>query len=98
MDDPRIPVVVGAAADLGPDDLAVQAPGQPGLQHLRGCACCSPRDALAGLLSSLYMAAARGFIPPFRRVLVTGATAAATEAAIEGDVLARARFRFAGPA
>ncbi len=98
MDDDRIPVVVGAAARARPGDRVLRvAPARTG--HVAGCACCRPRDALAVALGRLFLDRARDPSENFSRVLVEeDAVAADVEQAIEGDVLARARYRFAGRA
>ena len=95
--DDRIPVVVGEAAQARPGDRVLRPP--PSLAgHVAGCACCRPRDGLAVALGRLFLERARDPRMALSRVLVVGEAGAAVEAAIAGDVLARARYRFAGRA
>jgi hypothetical protein len=64
--------------------------------HPVGCACCAPRGPVATALGALFLARARGELPWFRCVVaVTQSTggAAAVRAALEEDVVTRARFR-----
>ena len=64
--------------------------------HRFGCACCAGRSAAAVALDRLFQARARNRTGWFDRVAVIVATAAArTEvaAALEQDVLSRARYR-----
>jgi hypothetical protein len=68
------------------------------LGHPFGCACCLPRGPVAEALGRLFLARARGEAALFDSVLVvtrTPAGAAAVLAALEGDVVTRARFRLA---
>ena len=98
-DDGRIPVVVGDPRRARPGDRVLRsAAGEALPGHPAGCACCRPRDALAQALGRLFLERARDASQDFRRVLVAGPDAAAVARAIETDVLARARFRFAGAA
>ncbi|MDE2005308.1 MAG: hypothetical protein KGI51_01975 [Rhodospirillales bacterium] len=63
--------------------------------HPRGCACCTPRGPVALALGALFLARARDGAP-FLEVLAVAASAvgeAAIRAALEDDVLTRARFR-----
>ncbi len=70
----------------------------PTAGHSLGCACCTPRGAVARRLGNLFVARARAETWLFARVVVTGADSETVAAAIEADVLARARYRFAEPA
>lgn len=68
-------------------------------RHPVGCVCCRPRSPAAQALSRLYLAYARGEISSISGVLVLTATEAARDsivAALEADVVLRARFRLAG--
>lgn len=97
--DSRIPVVIGHTDRSVDGDYVLDlsaASAEAG--HPLSCACCAPRSAVARLLGTLFVARARAEIAPFARLLVTGADAKTVAAAIEADVLARARYRFAGPA
>lgn len=89
--DPRIEVVFGPAGLAGPGDTVLAAPVESGF-HVPGCACCVGRGALAAALGRLFIARARGEVAFFRRVVVTGADAAA-HAALAADSLVAARFR-----
>ncbi len=101
--DERIPVVVGTAdqARSGDRVLRLETAGSAA-GHPAGCACCRPpRSIVALALGGLFLERARDPSLDFRRVLVVlpGPAAGETvERAIEGDVLARARYRFAGRA
>lgn len=96
--DGRIPVVVGRAeAACSGDRIVAAGPAaRPG--HAPGCPCCAPREPLARVLGALFLEHARAAGPPFSRVLVISDDAERVRQAIEGDVLARARYRFAGRA
>ncbi len=109
MGDGRIPVVLGGVAGEGDAVLlegdgalprgaaarfAVAAGG-----HAIGCVCCVPRSDAGRALGGLFLARARGEVAAFGRVVaVTTSTAgrAAVVAAVEGDVVASARFRLEG--
>lgn len=70
--------------------LAVPVP-----RHLAGCACCTPRHAVAQALGALSLARARGDVAWFSRVVVLGPPQmlqAAREAA-QSDRLVAARLR-----
>ncbi len=99
MSDARIPVVVGGAAQRRPGDRLLDAePAGAAPAHTPGCACCKPRDRLAVELGRVFSERARNPAESFARVLVVGADPGAVAAAIAGDVLARARYRFEGSA
>jgi hypothetical protein len=108
--DPRIPVVIGSLSErragdalLIEGDLEVP-PGfgvarwRAGPRHAIGCACCLPRGPVAEALAALFVARARSTVPFFTRVLAVPRDedgAVALRAALESDVLVRARFRAA---
>lgn len=96
--DGRIPVVIGRAevARAGDRVVTSEATARPG--HVPGCTCCAPRDALARVLGALFLEHARAAVPPFSRVLVVAEDAEQVRRVIEADVIARARYRFAGRA
>jgi hypothetical protein len=106
-EDSRIPVLLGAApqagdAVLAEAGLAVPAAGYVqyfalGAAHGLGCACCGARGPVAAALAELFRARAMGQAPFFTRVVVLASPAgqAALRAALEGDALARARYRAA---
>lgn len=100
--DGRIPVVVGTAEQARPGDrVLLLAPGVARPGHAAGCPCCRPRDAVATALGRLFLERARDPTSAFSRVLLVAPdphTEAAVAGAIENDVLARARYRFAGRA
>ncbi len=69
----------------------------PATLHGPGCACCLPRGPAAVALGRLFLARARGEAPLFDTVVAvtrTPAGEAAVRAALEDDVVTRARFRF----
>lgn len=95
----RIPVVIGQTLHARAGDYVLDI----GLQaapvgHPAQCSCCAPRSTVGRLLGELFVARARAEVFPFARILLAGADASTVEAAIEADVLARARYRFSGPA
>jgi hypothetical protein len=64
--------------------------------HPAGCNCCAPRGPVATALGALFLARARGELPWFRSMVAvtqSAAGAAAVRAAMEEDVVTRARFR-----
>jgi hypothetical protein len=70
----------------------------PATAHPIGCACCAPRGPVAVALGRLFLARARGEATAFAAVVAvtsSAAGAAAVRAALEGDVVTRARFRLA---
>jgi hypothetical protein len=89
--DDRIEVLFGTASLAGPQDAVLAAPAEFA-RHRAGCACCAGRGALAAALGHLFIARARGEVAYFRRVVVTGADAAA-RASLAADGLVAARFR-----
>ena len=89
--DLRIEVVFGVIGLAGPGDVVLAAPVEGGF-HVPGCACCVGRGALAAALGGLFIARAKGEVEFFRRVVVTGADAAA-RAGLADDALVSARFR-----
>ena len=108
--DDRIPVLLALVEAAGADD-AVLLEGDGALppgaaarfsvaagMHGVGCVCCAPRSDAARALARLFLARARGEVPPFRRVIAATASAAgqaAVMAAVASDVLVSARFRMA---
>ncbi|WP_174504329.1 hypothetical protein [Acidiphilium sp. C61] len=64
--------------------------------HGIGCSCCVPRGAVAAALTRLFLERARGTADGAGDVVIVGDTngEAAVQAAVEGDVLLRARFFF----
>lgn len=75
---------------------AAFTPGSP-RDHI-GCRCCLERSGAARALGQLYLASARGEVPPFSAVAVIARTEAGRDAvadALSADPLARARFRLA---
>jgi hypothetical protein len=108
--DSRILVRFGAATDAGVaallvEDGAAVPPGRavarfavPATAHALGCACCVPRGPAALALGRLFLARVRGETAPFDAVMAvtrTPAGMAAVRAALEQDVVTRARFRLA---
>jgi hypothetical protein len=106
--DMRIPVALGGVPgaedaclvedgfDMPPAGYAVRfalGTGKPG--HLAGCACCTLRGPAAEALTTLFRARATGVAPFFARVVVLASAdgEAAMRAALEGDVVTKARFR-----
>jgi hypothetical protein len=66
--------------------------------HAIGCACCLPRGPVSVALGRLFLARARGEVEFFDQVVAithSKAGAAAVRAALEDDVVTRARFRLA---
>jgi hypothetical protein len=66
--------------------------------HALGCACCLPRGPVSAALGRLFLARARGEAPLFDTVVAVTRSAAgraAVCAALETDVVTRARFRLA---
>ncbi len=81
-----------------PDAAAVARFALPATAHALGCACCLPRGPVAVALGRLFLARARGEAPLFHTVLAvthSAAGRAAVRAALETDVVTRARFRLA---
>jgi hypothetical protein len=77
-------------------DATVCFAGSERMSHAIGCACCTPRSAVAEALGRLLLARARGEVPWFTRVVaatVTPAGEAAVRAAVAQDPIAGARFR-----
>jgi hypothetical protein len=103
--DMRIAVRLGSAAEegaaaliegAGPTAGSVAHFTLPATAHLPGCACCLPRGPAAVALGRLFLARARGEAPLFDTVVAvtrTPAGAAAVRAALDEDVVTRARFR-----
>jgi hypothetical protein len=104
-EDSRIPVLFGQQPEamdavLAEEGVAVSAAGYvlrfaPGAAHVLGCACCVARSPAAEALAALFRARAMGTAPYFSRVVVLASPAgeASLRAALEGDALARARYR-----
>jgi hypothetical protein len=69
------------------------APGLPG--HAIGCACCAPRGPAADALGKMFRERATGAAPFFKRVVVVASAEgeAAVRAAVDGDVMTKARYR-----
>jgi hypothetical protein len=70
----------------------------PVAAHVIGCACCLPRGPVAVAFGRLFLARARGEVGFFDEVVAvthSQAGAAAVRAALEDDVVTRARFRLA---
>jgi hypothetical protein len=90
------PLPAGAAV-VAPDGVAVgggaavERVGAVPRLHAIGCACCSPRAALARALARLFVRRARGEVGFFREVLVALPRREVEDAF--GDVLVSARFR-----
>jgi hypothetical protein len=87
----------GAAADP-PCTAAVGTFAIPATAHVIGCACCLPRGPVSVALGRLLVARARGEVGLFNEVVAvthSQAGAAAVRAALEDDVVTRARFRLA---
>ncbi len=85
----------GGAPPLG---VAVARFSVPATPHMIGCACCLPRGPVAVALGRLFLARARGEAALFDTVVAvthSAAGAAAVRAALDGDVVTRARFRLA---
>ena len=97
--DARVPVLIGGEEAAGAED-AVLAEGDArwaaATEHPAGCACCAPRGSVAVILTSLFMARARGEVPFFRRVVAVPdgeAGAQAIRTALQDDPFLSARFR-----
>jgi hypothetical protein len=87
-----------ATADQRPTSAAVAHFSLPATSHALGCACCLPRGPVSLALGRLFLARARGEAPLFDTVVAVTRSAAgraAVCAALEADVLTRARFRLA---
>jgi hypothetical protein len=110
---PLILVEEGAVPDPLPPGYAALMPEGPDLPvgglverlargrplHAAGCACCTPRTAVAQALNRLYLRRARGEVDLFRAVLVALPRAEVEQAF--RDVLVSSRYRIApadGPA
>jgi hypothetical protein len=109
--DPRIPLRFGALVEAGPHDALLMegdAPAPDGMAvarfrqeaavfgHMAGCLCCAPRAPAALALNQLFLALARGRLPPFASVLAVVASEQgrlSVLSALESDALAAARFR-----
>jgi hypothetical protein len=108
--DTRIPIVLGGkpgpddavlvedGQDMPKTGYAVRfalAGGKPG--HMMGCACCTLRGPAADALGGMFQARARGSAPFFKRVVVLASPdgEAAIRAAIDEDVVTKARYRMA---
>jgi hypothetical protein len=108
--DARLPVVFGDIAMAGPNDALLiegDAPAPPGLAvarfsanplrwHAVGCACCTPRAAVAAALGRLFLARARNEVAFYRRVIAVVSDPEAVRAAVAADALAAGRFRLEG--
>ena len=74
--DARVPMVFGPVSAQEADHVLVEgidfevSPAE----HVPGCACCAPREAVASVLGSLFFARARGTVPFFRRLVVHATT------------------------
>ena len=70
----------------------------PSTTHAFGCACCLPRGPVSVALGRLFLARVRGEAALFDTVVAvthSPAGAAAVRAALDRDVVTRARFRLA---
>lgn len=86
------------AAEAAPVTAPVARFALPATSHRLGCACCLPRGPAAQAFGRLFLARARGEVPPFDSVVAVTRSAAgraAVFAALEDDVLTQARFRLA---
>jgi hypothetical protein len=86
-----------AAATLAATVTAVRF-ALPATSQVVGCACCLPRGPVSTALGRLFLARARAEVPLFDAVVAvthSAAGRAAVLAALDGDVLTRARFRLA---
>ncbi len=104
-EDSRIPVLFGQQPEAKDAVLAEEGLAAPevgyvqrfslGAAHGLGCACCVARSPAAEALAALFRARATGAAPYFSRVVVLASLAgqAALRAALDGDALARARYR-----
>lgn len=90
----RIPIRLAARADAAPDEWVIESvPSEQKPLHAAGCSCCGGRGGLAKALGALFIARARGDVPPFRGVVLTDlALAPALAAALREDRLVAARF------
>ena len=91
--DARIEVALGDHGDARPGDLTMTL--QPSAPHVLGCRCCGGRDPLASDLAAAFVARARGDLPWFDRVLLSGSAGQAGRVAdvLHADPVTRARFR-----
>jgi hypothetical protein len=88
----------GAPAIAVPPGQSVVRFAVPATRHALGCACCPPRGPVAQALGRLFLARARGEAALFDTVVAvthTPAGEAAVRAALDQDVVTRARFRLA---
>jgi hypothetical protein len=86
------------AAHVPPSAVTVARFALPATSHVVGCACCLPRGPVSVALGRLFVARARGEVGLFNEVVAvthSQAGAAAVRAALEDDVVTRARFRLA---
>ena len=104
--DPQAVLVVAGLSSQA-HSAAAEASGWMAVQHLAegltariarhpaGCACCTARDPLALLLSSLFERRARGTLGLFRRVWLTTspALAEAVPARLAADPVVAGRYR-----
>ncbi len=70
------------------------------MAHPIGCACCQPRNPVSIALDRLFLARMRGDAPWFQEVVALAhsqAGRAAFLAALEGDSVTAARFRWSSP-
>ena len=88
-------LIEGQALAAGPAVTRFVVPVRIG-GHAVGCSCCTPRGPVATALGGLFLARARGELPWFRSVVAVTHSAAgadAVRAALDEDVVTRARFR-----
>jgi hypothetical protein len=86
------------AAAVPPAAVAIARFALPATSHAIGCACCLPRGPVSVALGRLFLARARAEVPLFETVVAvthSAAGRAAVHAALDGDVVTRARFRLA---
>lgn len=92
--DDAVLVQEGCAPPDGAEIVAWFRVEERKIGHGAGCLCCVQRGAVAEALTRLYLDRARGTLPAFGRMVVVGDTNGKTtvRAALDGDVLLRARF------
>jgi len=110
--DARIPVVLGDLASAVPLDAVIMEGDalpagrfglvfRPALHDAAvGCACCAPRGALATAIGEMFVARAKGLVPPFGRVIAATETPGgrhAVVAAVTEDPVCSVRFRISAP-
>ena len=91
--DARTPVRALAHGEVMPEGAALLEGF--GATHVLGCACCVARSPGALAFDRLFLARVKGE-RIFACVVVPAANAAAARAAVEDDIVVRARFRWVG--